>query len=68
MSEEVPVGRLVSIIVSVLSGALLIALTGLIVIGAAGGDAGVSNTLTHVIETLLGVFVGIAAGRLASDS
>ena len=68
MSEEVPVGRLVSIIVSVLSVALLVALSGLIIIGAAGGDAAVSGTLTHVIETLLGVFVGIAAGRLASDS
>ena len=67
MSEEVPIGRLVSIIVSVLSVALLVALSGLIVIGAVGGDAGVSITLTHVIETLLGVFVGIAAGRLASD-
>lgn len=68
MSEEVPVGRLVSIIVSVLAIALLVALSGLVLIGAAGGDAQVVTTLTHVIETLLGVFIGIAAGRLASDT
>ena len=67
MSEEVPVGRLVSIIVSVLAIALLVALSGLVLIGATGGDAEVSTTLTHIIETLLGVFIGIAAGRLASE-
>lgn len=67
MSEEVPVGRLVSVIVSVLAAALLVSLAGLVVLGVADGDAGVATTLTHVIETLLGVFVGIAAGRLASD-
>jgi hypothetical protein len=38
-----------------------------VVLGALDGDTGVTTTLTHVIETLLGVFVGIAAGRLASD-
>ncbi len=67
MSEEVPVGRLVSIIVSVLAAALLLSLAGLVVLGALDGDTGVTTTLTHVIETLLGVFVGIAAGRLASN-
>ncbi|HNM78350.1 MAG TPA: hypothetical protein PKI89_08300 [Tepidiformaceae bacterium] len=66
MSEEVPVGRLVSIIVSVLAAALLISLGGLVVVGAAGHDGGIALTLTHVIETILGVFVGIAAGTLAS--
>ena len=67
MSEEVPVGRLVSIIVSVLAAALLLSLAGLVVLGALDGDTGATTTLTHVIETLLGVFVGIAAGRLASE-
>jgi len=68
MNEEVPVGRLVSIIVSVLSVALLVALSGLVVLGLAGGDQAVRTTLTHVIETLIGVFIGIAAARLASDA
>ena len=67
MSEDVPVGRLVSIIVTVLAAALLISLGGLVVLGAVGGDAGISTTLTHIIETVLGVFVGIAAGRLAGE-
>lgn len=67
MSDEVPVGRLVSIVVSVLAGALVLSLAGLVVIGLANGDAGVRDTLTHIIETILGVFVGIAAGRLSSS-
>ena len=67
MSAEVPVGRLVSVIVAVLAAALLLSLGGLVVLGAVGGDAGISTTLTHVIETVLGVFVGIAAGRLAAE-
>ncbi|MCL4241461.1 MAG: hypothetical protein KJ048_08915 [Dehalococcoidia bacterium] len=67
MSDEVPVGRLVSVIVAVLAAALLLSLGGLVVLGAVGGDAGISTTLTHVIETVLGVFVGIAAGRLAAE-
>ncbi|MFN8616958.1 MAG: hypothetical protein U0837_07650 [Dehalococcoidia bacterium] len=66
MSEDVPIGRLVSIIVSVLAAALLLALGGLVVVGVTGQDNAVSLTLTHVIETILGVFVGIAAGSLAS--
>ncbi len=66
MSEDVPIGRLVSIIVSVLVAALLLALGGLVVVGVTGQDNAVSLTLTHVIETILGVFVGIAAGSLAS--
>lgn len=67
MSDEVPVGRLISIIVSVLALALIISLGGLVLLGAAGAGTGASTTLTHVIETILGVFIGIAAGRLASD-
>ena len=67
MSEEVPIGRLVSIIVSVLAAALLLALGGLVVVGVTGQDNAVALTLTHVIETILGVFVGIAAGALASN-
>jgi hypothetical protein len=67
MSEEVPVGRLVSVIVAVLAATLLLSLGGLVVLGAVGGDAGISTTLTHIIETVLGVFVGIAAGKLAGE-
>ena len=67
MSDEVPVGRLGSVIGAVLAAALLLSLGGLVVLGAVGGDAGISTTLTHVIETVLGVFVGIAAGRLAAE-
>lgn len=67
MSDEIPIGRLVSVIVGVLAAALLLSLAGLVLLAAAGADASASTTLTHVIETLLGVFVGIAAGRLASD-
>ena len=66
MSEDVPIGRLVSIIVSVLAAALLLARGGRVVVGVTGPDNAVSLTLTHVIETILGVFVGIAAGSLAS--
>jgi hypothetical protein len=64
--DQVPVGRLVSTIVSVLAGALLLSLGGLVLLGLTSGDAAVRETLTHVAETVLGVFVGIAAGRLAS--
>jgi hypothetical protein len=67
MSEDVPVGRLVSAIVAVLAAALLLSLGGLVVLGVVGGDASISTTLTHIIETVLGVFVGIAAGRLAAE-
>jgi hypothetical protein len=66
MTEEIPVGRLVSIIVAVLAAVLLLALLGLVLIGTVGGNAEVGLTLTHVIETVLGVFVGIAAGTLAT--
>lgn len=64
--DEVPIGRLVSIIVSVLAAALLLSLGGLVALALADGDAAVRATLTHVIETVIGVFIGIAAGRLAS--
>ena len=66
-NEEVPVGRLVATIVTVLAAALLLSLAGLVALGLLGGDDGVRLTLTHVVEVLIGVFVGIAAGRLASD-
>ena len=32
-----------------------------------GGFGTIQETLTHVIETVLGVFIGIAAGKLSSD-
>ncbi len=66
MNEDIPVGRLVSIIVAVLAATLLLALGGLVLLGATGGNPQVGVTLTHIIETVLGVFVGIAAGTLAS--
>lgn len=67
MTDDVPVGRLVSIVVSVLAAVLVLSLCGLVLMGLAHGDAGVRETLTHIIETVLGVFVGIAAGKLSSD-
>ncbi len=66
-NDEVPIGRLVSIIVAVLALTLVISLAGLVVLGLTHGDAGIQETLTHVIETVLGVFIGIAAGKLSSD-
>ena len=69
MSEdEVPIGRLISVIVTVLGAALLLSLTGLVGLALLGGDPAVGATLTHVIETIIGVFIGIAAGRLASTN
>ncbi len=67
MTDDVPVGRLVSIVVSVLAAVLVLSLCGLVLMGLANGDAGVRETLTHIIETVLGVFVGIAAGKLSSE-
>ena len=64
--DEVPIGRLVSTVVTVLAVALLLSVGGLVVLGLAGGDEGVRATLTHIAETVLGVFIGIAAGKLAS--
>lgn len=32
-----------------------------------GRDPDVRGTLTHVIETVLGVFLGIAAGRVSAN-
>jgi hypothetical protein len=58
-------GPAVERIVSVLAYALLFAIGGLIVIGIVGGDPGVRMTLTHIVETLVGVFIGIAVARLA---
>ena len=69
MSEdEVPIGRLISVIVTVLGAALLLSLAGLVALALLGGDPAVGATLTHVIETIIGVFIGIAAGRLASTN
>lgn len=65
-NDEVPIGQLISTIVAVLAVTLVLAIGGLVALGLAGGDAGVRETLTHIAETVLGVFVGIAAGRLAS--
>lgn len=67
MSDEVPVGRLLSIIISVLSATLIISLVGVVVLGVSGADSAAGATLTHIIETVIGVFIGIAAGKLASD-
>lgn len=65
--DQIPVGRLISAIVSVLAVALIVSLGGLVALGLLDGDTTVRDTLTHVAETVLGVFVGIAAGRLASS-
>lgn len=67
-NDEVPIGRLVSIIVAVLALTLVISLAGLVLLGLTHGDANIQETLTHLIETVLGVFIGIAAGKLSSDS
>jgi hypothetical protein len=68
MNDQVPIGPLISRIVSALGIVLILALAGLVLLGLFGGDPAVGMTLTHVIETVVGVFIGIAAGRLASDS
>lgn len=65
--DEVPVGRLIATIVTVLAAALLLSVAGVVALGLFGGDPAAAVTLTHVIETVIGVFIGIAAGRLASD-
>jgi hypothetical protein len=67
MSDDIPIGPLVSRIVSVLALVLVLSLAGMVLLGLFGGDARVLATLTHVAEIVLGVFVGIAAGRLARD-
>ena len=63
--DDIPIGPLVSRIVTVLAGTLVLSLTGIVALGLFHGDPAVQETLTHIIETVLGVFVGIAAGRLA---
>ena len=65
-SAQIAVGRNIVNVVSVLALVLVVSLLGLIALGAVDGDAGVRSTLTHVLETVLGVFVGLAAGRLTS--
>ena len=67
MSEDVPIGRLLSLIIRVLAFALMASLVGLVTLGAIGGDPAASQTLTHVIETIIGVFIGIAAAKLADS-
>jgi hypothetical protein len=66
-NDDVPVGRLISIIIAVLAAALVLSLAGLVVLGIAGDDSNAGETLAHVIETVVGVFIGIAAGRLADE-
>lgn len=63
--DNAELGPVIERIVSVLAYALLFAIAGLIAIGLAGGDPGVRMTLTHIAETLVGVFIGIAVARLA---
>ena len=65
-SAPIAVGRNIVNVISVLALVLLVSLLGLIALGAVDGDAGVRSTLTHVLETVLGLFVGLAAGRLTS--
>lgn len=67
-NDDIPVGRLLSIIVAVLALALILSLAGLVALGLTGADNAAGTTLTHIIETVMGVFVGIAAGRLADES
>jgi hypothetical protein len=66
-NDDIPIGRLVSRIVSVLAFTLVLSLGGLVALGLVHGAESVQETLTHVIETVLGVFIGIAAGRLSSN-
>lgn len=61
------VGPIVARIVSVLAVAFLLSLAGIILLGLTGGDADVRATLTQVLEVVLGLFLGIAAGRLVRD-
>lgn len=65
-SAQIAVGRNIVNVISVLALVLVVSLLGLIALGVVDGDAGVRSTLTHVLETVLGVFVGLAAGRLTS--
>ncbi|MXX17997.1 MAG: hypothetical protein F4X03_00560 [Dehalococcoidia bacterium] len=67
-SAQIAVGRNIVNVISVLAIVLVVSLVGLIALGAVDGDAGVRGTLTHVLETVLGVFVGLAAGRLAGTA
>ncbi len=64
MTTDLDLNPLLGRIISVLAFALLGGLVGLVAIGVAGGDAGVRMTLTHVVETIMGVFLGIAIARI----
>ena len=65
--EPVPISRLVANIITVLATVLVISLGGLVALGLFDGDAGVRETLTHIAETVIGVFIGIAAGRITAE-
>ena len=67
MSDEVPIGPVVSRIVTVLALTLVLSLGGLVLLGIFDGDPAVRATLTHVSELVLGVFVGIAAAHLSRE-
>jgi len=64
MNQEVELPGVIANIVRVLALVLVLSLAGLVVLGLFGGDPGVRGTLTHVVETVVGVFIGIAAARL----
>jgi uncharacterized membrane protein len=66
-NDDIPIGRFVSTIVTVLAFTLVLSLGGLVALGLFHGDPSVSETLTHVIETVMGAFIGIAAGRLSHE-
>jgi len=67
MSDDIPIGPMISRIVSVLALTLVLSLAGLVALGMFDGDPAVRATLTHVSEVVLGVFIGIAAGRLSGE-
>lgn len=66
MNDDLPIPPVIANIVRVLALVLVLSLGGLVVLGLFGGDPGVRSTLTHVVETVVGVFIGIAAARLAA--
>lgn len=66
MNQELELPGVIANIVRVLALVLVLSLAGLVALGLFGGDPSVRGTLTHVVETVVGVFIGIAAARLAS--
>ena len=67
-TPHIAVGKNIINVVTMLGIVLMTSLVGLIALGVVDGDAGVRSTLTHISETVLGVFVGLAAGRLTSTN